>query len=362
MDNPFLAVAPPEPDPFIAGTPRREPLTFTGRGREYFGIWIVNLVLSVVTLGIYSAWAKVRRLQYFHRNTSLAGSAFDYHGDPRAILKGRIIGLVLLLAYNLSFDVSLWLGIVTLLLLAIVMPRLLMRSLRFRARNTSWRGLRFGFDGGLREAYSVFLLWPVLSVFTAYLLAPIWHQRLKTYQFRHARFGATRFAIQLRESSFYKIYGVALLVGMAAFLLALVATVGVVAAAGTLGEGRATPLMLGLAVVGLMWLLLALLVWPYVSARLQNLVWNNLTLGPHRFQSAVRVRTLYLITFTNLLATVFTLGLFMPFATIRLLRYRIESVTLLAGGPLDDFLAAPGQDVAATGEETADLFDVDIAL
>jgi uncharacterized membrane protein YjgN (DUF898 family) len=120
--------------------------------------------------------------------------------------------------------------------------------------------------------------------------------------------------------------------------------------------------MLGLAVIGLMWLLLALLVWPYVSARLQNLVWNNLTLGPHRFQSAVRVRTLYLITFTNLLATVFTLGLFMPFATIRLLRYRIESVTLLACGPLDDFLAAPGQDVAATGEETADLFDVDIAL
>lgn len=361
MDPSFQAVQ-PAPDPFIIEAPRRESLTFSGRGSEYFGIWIVNLLLSVVTLGIYSAWAKVRRLQYIHRNTTLAGSAFDYHGDPRAILKGRIIGLILLLAYNLSFDVSLWLGMVTLLLLAIVMPRLLMRSLRFRARNTSWRGLRFGFDGGLRDAYSVFLLWPVLSLMSAYLLAPIWHQRLKTYQFRHARFGTSRFAIQLKESSFYRIYGVAVLVGVVAFLLALAVIVGLAAAVGASGQTRATSLMLGLAVIGLMWLLLALLVGPYVSARLQNLVWNNLSLGPHRFHSAVRARTLYLITFTNLLATVCTLGLFMPFATIRLLRYRIESVTLLAHGSLDDFLAAPGPDESATGEEAADMFDVDIAL
>jgi len=40
-------------------------LRFTGRGTEYFGIWIVNLLLTIITLGIYSAGAKVRRLQYF---------------------------------------------------------------------------------------------------------------------------------------------------------------------------------------------------------------------------------------------------------------------------------------------------------
>jgi len=37
----------------------RHPLEFTGKGGEYFGIWIVNLFFSVLTLGIYSAWAKV---------------------------------------------------------------------------------------------------------------------------------------------------------------------------------------------------------------------------------------------------------------------------------------------------------------
>ncbi len=38
---------------------------FTGDGREYFRIWIVNVSLTVITLGIYSAWAKVRRMRYF---------------------------------------------------------------------------------------------------------------------------------------------------------------------------------------------------------------------------------------------------------------------------------------------------------
>src|ERR1700685_13403 len=79
-----------------------EPLRFTGNGAEYFGIWIVNLLLTIVTLGIYSAWAKVRRLQYFYRHTELAGSSFDFHGSPTKILIGRLIALAMLIAYNVS--------------------------------------------------------------------------------------------------------------------------------------------------------------------------------------------------------------------------------------------------------------------
>src|SRR5690349_23853928 len=67
------------------------PFEFRGSGSEYFRIWIVNLLLSIVTLGIYSAWAKVRRLRYFYGSTSLDGASFEYHGRPIAILKGRII-------------------------------------------------------------------------------------------------------------------------------------------------------------------------------------------------------------------------------------------------------------------------------
>ncbi len=67
------------------------PIIFKGNTAEYFGIWIVNLLLSIVTLGIYSAWAKVRRKKYFYHNTLIENVGFDYHAKPISILKGRLI-------------------------------------------------------------------------------------------------------------------------------------------------------------------------------------------------------------------------------------------------------------------------------
>src|SRR5215470_13047448 len=76
-------------------------LEFRGRGAEFFRIWIVNLVLSVLTLGIYSAWAKVRTRRYFYGNTRLDGVAFEYHARPIAILKGRLLALGVILGLSL---------------------------------------------------------------------------------------------------------------------------------------------------------------------------------------------------------------------------------------------------------------------
>ena len=79
----------------INTTPRPEAITFSATGSEYFRIWIVNLLLSIVTLGVYSAWAKVRREQFFHRNLLLDKAGFDYHAQPMAILRGRGIAAAL---------------------------------------------------------------------------------------------------------------------------------------------------------------------------------------------------------------------------------------------------------------------------
>lgn len=94
-----LAAPQPEIPPRAAGraAPAPQPATtripfeFTGSGAEYFRIWVVNLLLSIVTLGVYSAWAKVRRKQYFYGNTVVGDASFDYLGDPLKILKGRLI-------------------------------------------------------------------------------------------------------------------------------------------------------------------------------------------------------------------------------------------------------------------------------
>jgi uncharacterized membrane protein YjgN (DUF898 family) len=77
-------------------------MTFTGSGKEYFGVWIVNILLTIVTFGVYSAWAKVRRNRYFYGNTKLLDRGFDYHAKPLQILKGRAITVVCLLFTTLS--------------------------------------------------------------------------------------------------------------------------------------------------------------------------------------------------------------------------------------------------------------------
>src|SRR6187549_4298956 len=82
------------------------PFEFRATGGEYFRIWIVNLLLTIVTLGIYSAWAKVRRLRYFYGSTLLDGASFEYHGRPIAILKGRIIAFAAYLLFIVASQLS----------------------------------------------------------------------------------------------------------------------------------------------------------------------------------------------------------------------------------------------------------------
>ncbi len=64
---------------------------FTGKASEYFKIWIVNGLLTVLTLGIYSAWAKVRTNRYIYGNIYLDNEPFAYTAVPVNILKGRLL-------------------------------------------------------------------------------------------------------------------------------------------------------------------------------------------------------------------------------------------------------------------------------
>ena len=334
-------------------------LRFIGSGSEYFRIWIVNLLLTIVTLGIYSAWAKVRTLQYFYRNTQLAGSSFDYHGSPIAILKGRAIIFVLALAFNLLGHSSAAVGLVLLALMATAFPWLLVRSLRFRMANSSYRGLRFAFTGKDAEGYMVFLVWPILSVFSLYLLAPLAHQRFKRYQHKNTRFGTAPFDFSATPGNFYGVYlrtfGLAVLAVVVAGVLSLLLGVSFHRAPG-IGQ------IFGFIVIGLFMYAAMLFLTPYVLSRLQNLVWSNTTLGAHRFQSQVGAGKLFWIFVSNAVMIVITVGLFTPFARVRTARYKLESVTMFASGSLDTFVAGETTKVSALGDATVDWYDIDIAL
>ncbi|QOT77305.1 YjgN family protein [Cupriavidus basilensis] len=361
-NNAFHAPAYEQP----AATVRPLRFEFIGSGSEFFRIWIVNTLLTIVTLGIYSAWAKVRTMQYFYRNTRLDGASFDYHGRASAILKGRAIVFGLAMVFQLASHISPFLALALGLAVAVVFPLLLVRSLRFRMANSSYRGLRFAFTGSDAQAYKVFLLWPVLTALSLYALAPLAHQRFKQYQHDNTRFGTAPFGISASAGGFYGVYlrafgmMVAVVVGMSVVGGMLGRGIGAGIGAG-MGAGIGAPAVAGImAVIGFFVAMMA--VGPFFMARLQNLVWNHTTLAPHAFRSEVKAGRLLFIFATNMIANALTLGLFLPFARVRSMRYRIESMTMLAAGPLDAFVAGETQQVGALGDAAVDWYDIDIAL
>ncbi|MFZ6770675.1 YjgN family protein [Undibacterium sp. Di26W] len=334
-------------------------LEFRGSGSEYFRIWIVNLLLTILTLGIYSAWAKVRRNRYLYSSTHLGGSSFEYHGNAMAILKGRVVAFVFFFCYNMAFKYSLALGGAMVVLMAMIMPWLVWKSLQFKLYNSSYRGIRFGFRGTAQQAYTTFLLWPFLTGITLYLLAPVFHQRLKQFQHNESRFGSTHFSFNAGSGAFYKAY----LLGIGIMIVGIV--VIIVGFGGTVALGSLTHGTKGGAAA--VFLALALYAWmfaiyPIFLTLLQNLIWNHTKLGDHQFKNNLTWGRMSFIAITNVLAIAFTLGLFIPFAQIRALRYRIESLELEVNGSLDNFIAETQEQVSATGEGMADLLDFDLSL
>jgi len=333
---------------------------FTGKGSEYFRIWIVNLLLTVVTLGIYSAWAKVRREQYFHRNTLLAGSGFDYHGSPLAILKGRVIavGLLLVLGTAQKFSPGLYLALV--LGSLPFLPWLMVRSLRFRAGNTAYRGLRFHHRGTYREALTAYVGHGLLTLVTFGLWMPMWARAVKQFQIDKLSFGDADFACRPRAGGYYGAY---LQAGLLAVVPLAIAPFLFWWLTSSPQGGSAAPNVILVAVLGLVLALLAiaLLVRPFIQVRLTNLTWNAATLGARRFSSTQALRSFWPLHATNLLLIALTVGLYWPWAKVREAAYRAEHFAVEAAD-LDDFVAQARPQASAVGEEIVDVFDLDVAL
>ncbi|RJX32797.1 MAG: DUF898 domain-containing protein [Oxalobacter sp.] len=339
-----------------------ERLIFTGTGGEYFRIWIVNLFLNILTLGIYSAWAKVRKMRYFYDSTHLAGSSFEYHGKPSAILKGRLIAGGLLVAYNFVPKVSIKAGYAMMLLLAVVMPWLIWKSLQFKLHNSSYRGIRFGFDGTCGRAYKVYMLYPFLSALTFGLLTPFTHQRIKKFQHDESRYGTSPFSFHASVKNFYGAYFLAFVifvVGMLAltFLGGAFGSSILKSAANTKGKQAVFGILMAFVIFA--W---GQMVYSIFMTMLQNLIWNNTQLGDHAFTSDMKGTSVMYIALTNILFIALTLGLYTPFAKVRMLKYRVESMTLIPSGNLDGFVANTAAEVSATSEGVTDLLDFDFAL
>ena len=338
---------------------------FTGKAGEYFKIWIVNIALTIVTLGIYSAWAKVRKLRYFYGNTSIEDGHLDYHAKPTAILYGRLIAVGMLFVYYLLSQYAPTAGLVLITVIVLLVPVLIVRAKVFQLRNTSYHGLRFNFQRNYKDSFIVFYGGALIALLSLGLAAPSVIYMRNKFVANNAGYGQTQFKFNGRQGVFYSIFwssvGLALLGGLAVILV--VGGLGSVFGA-MAGNSSGAAVGLGAQVFAVITVLAMFgfyaAIGIYVQTRQRNYVWNSTVLGGNSFESKLSVRGMVFIMLTNMLVIALSLGLMIPWAQIRLARYRAEHMNVHLADDWRQYVAAKDSQGSALGEEIGEAFDVEV--
>jgi uncharacterized membrane protein YjgN (DUF898 family) len=367
---------------------------FTGTGSEYFRIWIVNLLLMMVTFGIYYPWAKVRRLRYFYGNTLVDDHPLDFHGDPKKMLKGFLLVGLLFGLYSASGHFSPTAGFIAFVIIMAIAPALLKSSMQFRLANTSWRGMRFRFSGSTPEAYkavlplliptllmsataifidiktpdetsmkSYFIVFGIVMVVTL-LTLPWLFWNLKKYQHNNYNLASLQTRFKATPQSFYQIFFK--LFGTILLIAGVIGAVGYVfykSGSGSGGMGGMGAMMLIAFLPLLLVILILICIKPYVLSQVQNLVWTQTGNSQMRFISKLGFKPLLWLTVKNWLLMAITLGLYYPFAAVALTRMRLQAVqvkTRIDPETLFSTLQNSQGDVA--GDAAGDMFGLDIGM
>jgi uncharacterized membrane protein YjgN (DUF898 family) len=349
-------------------------LHFSGTGWEYFRVWIVNLCLTLVTLGIFSAWAKVRKKRYIYSHLSLDDTPFQYLASPIPILKGRIIAAVLFLLYYSSSHFFSALYPYVLAAGAIMAPWVFIRSISFNCRYSAYRNLSFRFNGRYLQAFKVLSAWGIIPVYLVgiffqfwgaawvagilmfgfMLYYPWWMKNIKEFTVTHTSYGGHYGQFSATGGSFFKIYLVSgLLVLLFSLFSVIFIAVGVIPF-----SGNPYSLYLFSAPVYIGYIF----AYAFIKANITNTVWKNIGIGPIFFECRFRTMDLVKLYLTNAVGIIVSAGLLIPWAVIRTFRYRVEHTQVFNSGPLTTFKGDQRKSVAAMGAELIDFFDLDVSL
>ncbi|WP_035385421.1 YjgN family protein [Ferrimonas futtsuensis] len=342
---------------------KKAPFEFSGNGGDYFKLWIVNLLLSIVTLGIYSAWAKVRNNQYLLGHTKLEGHSFRYLAKPMQILKGRLIAVAVLIAFSVLSQFFPIAGMLFSLALLVATPWLILQGMRFSMRMTAYKNVRFSFEGSYFGLLATFVLLPIVGAFTLYLAMPWVFKKMDQYLYSHTTYGGKRFEVNTSSGSYYKASFAGLGLGFVLFI-ALFTVLGV-------GEGFASFNAEGEPDFQLIPILMfyagAFLVSFMVRALYQSIVLNHLIgetqiEGVVTFKPEIKTGSYMRMMTINALMLACTLGLAYPVTQVRKLKYMTNAIGVMLLPGADALTNTVGEGDSAFGEEAAGLFDLDLSI
>lgn len=301
---------------------------------------------------------------------------------------GRLIAIGVYLVISVLGEFSPVIAAVGGLLIMALFPWLVRSTLRFRARNSQYKNVRFAFVGGLLGAYMLFgliVFANILIIGAGYLsmqmnigagylsirmndvigmmvmaigfvlLAPFAWRLFKSYQFDNTQFGEMAFTWHASMLDVYKAVWIPIGIGILASIGGMV-MMGLGAAFGSdIGVRIAVLVVIGM-------YLMVLLILPLIQACLHKVVWGNLTIGKSEFVlNDFSIFRFAFIQFTNYLMIGLTLGLFTPWAAVRLHRYKTQTLSLLSHDNFDELITPQMIEESALGEEIADVFDIDVS-
>lgn len=304
---------------------------FYGEGGKYFGILIVNMILTTVTLGLYYPWARAKNLQYLYGETEFAGSRFTFHGTGKEMFKGfikaiLIIGLILAVyfAAMMSQNSAIMIagGLFYVLALLAIIPIAIHGGLRYRMSRTSWRGIHFGYRGNLGELFGICFKGMLLTIFTLGIYGSWFQCNLRKYIESHVRCGNVKF-------NFDGTGGELFWITLKGILLSIV----------TFG-------------IYLFWYMRNLNHFHINHTQLEQdgNVFN--------FKSHLTPGDIFVTGIINYFLIVFTLGLGTPWALLRNMRMVIDNVELSGAFNPDSVIQTEEDFNDATGDDMLDMLDI----
>lgn len=389
-------------------------LRFSGSGGEYFRVWVINLLLSIVTLGLYTPWARRRTARYFYDHTMIAGSPLEFTAPLRKMVVSFILFVLLYVAYKIAAET----GQETMVLVFIVGAALLApyiwgSAMRFRLASTRWRGLQLHFAARWKEVYMA--SWPIFVMAAMWVginygldnLAadlptptegtprgtpvpawptvspPMWgliaiglalsvlciirvEFNYKSLLVLRAGIGKQHGRWKPVYSDFVRIWGATIVVflGGVALILALAAgSVYTVESMFSTVRGPAKFLLIFIIVIVTL-LALVLASAParaYREARMFKLIWSNVGLSQiARFKCDLQHWPFVRLRIKNTLLTFLTLGFYRPYARVSEYRMKSDSVTLHVKGGLDQLVGELVRQQDGLGDALADVAGLDI--
>jgi uncharacterized membrane protein YjgN (DUF898 family) len=335
------------------------PFEFRGNALDFFKIWFINTVLTMITLGIYGPWAKVRNNHYIYGNTFLGSHSFEYTANPVKILIGRLI----VVGFYVLFFVASQLGFfgaagIIFILFILLLPLLIRQALVFRAKYTRFHGLSFLYKASIGEFYKFFIIHFFLNLITIGIIFPYTHNEFKKLAINNAYYGDSNFYFQAGASKFFFIYYIKM------FLLnmALIFIVGLlIAVAVPNGINSQNSIFFVILAIYILIPIFSFVMQGAFEAWIGRVVYNDTSIKEYKMLNEWSAPKLSWIYLSNFFAILLSFGFLYPWAKIRTIRYKLEK-TGFESLNLNVFIGQTEQDRSAIGEETADFFDFDIGF